>query len=74
MFMELVQIYGQLGFDSENTSKTEKPILMMKMFLKYFQEILQNHVFLLNSNQKLFGCGHNYYSKIIDIQCEILIQ
>ncbi|KAJ5080700.1 claret isoform a [Anaeramoeba ignava] len=56
--------YGQLGFDSETLQKTEKPILMMKNVSKIFSGNSSNHVFLLNSNQKLFGCGHNYYSQL----------
>ncbi|KAJ5076172.1 regulator of chromosome condensation [Anaeramoeba ignava] len=51
--------YGQLGFDSETLEKTEKPILMMKNVSKIFSGNFSNHVFLLNSNQELFGCGDN---------------
>ncbi|KAJ5075707.1 regulator of chromosome condensation [Anaeramoeba ignava] len=60
---------GQLGFDSEPLKKTEKPILMMKNVSKIFSGICSIHVFLLNSNQELFGCGNNDYGKITDIQC-----
>ncbi|KAJ5067565.1 rcc1-like g exchanging factor-like protein [Anaeramoeba ignava] len=51
--------FGQLGFDSETLEKTEKPILMMKNVSKIFSGISSDHVFLLNSNQELFGCGRN---------------
>ncbi|KAJ5080761.1 claret isoform a [Anaeramoeba ignava] len=51
--------YGQLGFDYETLPKTEKPILMMKNVSKIFSGNCSNHVFLLNSNQELFGCGYN---------------
>ncbi|KAJ5070173.1 hypothetical protein M0811_11202 [Anaeramoeba ignava] len=51
--------YGQLGFDSETLKKTEKPILMMKNVSKIFSGNSSKHVFLLNSNQELFGCGDN---------------
>ncbi|KAJ5075774.1 hypothetical protein M0811_06636 [Anaeramoeba ignava] len=51
--------YGQLGFDSETLFKTEKPILMMKNVSKIFSGNTSNFVFLLNSNQELFGCGYN---------------
>ncbi|KAJ5078772.1 hypothetical protein M0811_04495 [Anaeramoeba ignava] len=50
---------GQLGFDSETLPKTEKPILMMKNVSKIFSGNSSKHVFLLNSNQELFGCGDN---------------
>ncbi|KAJ5072389.1 hypothetical protein M0811_01403 [Anaeramoeba ignava] len=52
--------FGQLGFDSETLKETEKPILMMKNVSKIFSGNSSYHVFLLNSNQKLFGCGNNY--------------
>ncbi|KAJ5066794.1 btk-binding protein-related [Anaeramoeba ignava] len=51
--------YGQLGFDSETLKKTEKPILMMKNVSKIFSGNNSFHVFLLNLNQELFGCGYN---------------
>ncbi|KAJ5066414.1 regulator of chromosome condensation [Anaeramoeba ignava] len=51
--------YDQLGFDSKTLPKTEKPILMMKNVSKIFSGNSSNHVFLLNSNQELFGCGWN---------------
>ncbi|KAJ5073512.1 hypothetical protein M0811_08629 [Anaeramoeba ignava] len=63
--------YGQLGFDSKTLDKTEKPILMMKNVSKIFSGNYSLAVFLLNSNQELFGCGYNYtgqLGKIIDIQ------
>ncbi|KAJ5067766.1 claret isoform a [Anaeramoeba ignava] len=51
--------FGQLGFDSKTLKKTQKPILMMKNVSKIFSGSYSNHVFLLNSNQELFGCGNN---------------
>ncbi|KAJ5067722.1 claret isoform a [Anaeramoeba ignava] len=51
--------YCQLGFDSVTLKRTEKPILMMKNVSKIFSGNSANHVFLLNSNQELFGCGDN---------------
>ncbi|KAJ5072486.1 btk-binding protein-related [Anaeramoeba ignava] len=56
--------FGQLGFDSETISKTEKPILMMKNVSKIFSGTGSFHVFLLNSNQELFACGYNEYDQI----------
>ncbi|KAJ5073675.1 claret isoform a [Anaeramoeba ignava] len=56
--------FGQLGFDSKKLKKTEKPILMMKNVSKIFSGNTSRHVFLLNSNQELFGCGYNQYSQI----------
>ncbi|KAJ5069014.1 hypothetical protein M0811_12051 [Anaeramoeba ignava] len=53
---------GQIGFDSETLQKTEKPILMMKNVSKIFTGNSSYSVFLLNSNQELFGCGENFYS------------
>ncbi|KAJ5079491.1 regulator of chromosome condensation [Anaeramoeba ignava] len=50
----------QLGFDSEIFEETEKPILMMKNVSKIFSGNSSKYVFLLNSNQELFGCGYNY--------------
>ncbi|KAJ5074148.1 btk-binding protein-related [Anaeramoeba ignava] len=44
--------------------KTEKPILMMKNVSKIFSGTYSDHVFLLNSNQELFGCGYNYYGQL----------
>ncbi|KAJ5075216.1 claret isoform a [Anaeramoeba ignava] len=55
---------GQLGFDSKTLKKTKKPILMMKNVSKIFSGISSKHVFLLNSNQELFGCGWNYFSQL----------
>ncbi|KAJ5072859.1 hypothetical protein M0811_09305 [Anaeramoeba ignava] len=55
---------GQLGFDYETLDKTEKPILMMKNVSKIFSGNSSNHVFLLNSNQELFGCGDNYHGQL----------
>ncbi|KAJ5071814.1 hypothetical protein M0811_09974 [Anaeramoeba ignava] len=49
----------QLGFDSETLKETEKPILMMKNVSKIFSGNTSYHIFLLNSNQELFGCGYN---------------
>ncbi|KAJ5077130.1 claret isoform a [Anaeramoeba ignava] len=56
--------YGQLGFDSETLNKTKKPILMMKNVSKIFSGNNSNRVFLLNSNQELFGCGENRHGKL----------
>ncbi|KAJ5077124.1 hypothetical protein M0811_00444 [Anaeramoeba ignava] len=56
--------YGQLGLDSYSVKKTEKPILMMKNVYKIFSGNNSNSVFLLNSNQELFGCGYNYYGEL----------
>ncbi|KAJ5075459.1 claret isoform a [Anaeramoeba ignava] len=50
---------GQLGFDSDALDETKKPILMMKNVSKIFSGNTSSHVFLLNSNQELFGCGYN---------------
>ncbi|KAJ5070421.1 actin [Anaeramoeba ignava] len=55
---------GQLGFDSETLPKTEKPILMMKNVSKIFSGNSSIHVFLLNSNQELFGCGWNRHGQL----------
>ncbi|KAJ5075462.1 hypothetical protein M0811_07432 [Anaeramoeba ignava] len=56
--------YGQLGFDSETLFNTEKPILMMKNVSKIFSGNASKFVFLLNSNQELFGCGDNNSGQI----------
>ncbi|KAJ5076334.1 regulator of chromosome condensation [Anaeramoeba ignava] len=56
--------FGQLGFDSETLPKTEKPILMMKNVSKIFSGNSSNCIFLLNSNQELFGCGYNYSGQL----------
>ncbi|KAJ5068060.1 claret isoform a [Anaeramoeba ignava] len=56
--------YGQLGFDSKTLDKTEKPILMMKNVSKIFSGNTSAHVFLLNSNQELFGCGFNEHGQL----------
>ncbi|KAJ5067094.1 hypothetical protein M0811_13244 [Anaeramoeba ignava] len=56
--------FGQLGFDSETLKKTEKPILMMKNVSKIFSGNFSEFVFLLNSNQELFGCGDNYFYQL----------
>ncbi|KAJ5077308.1 btk-binding protein-related [Anaeramoeba ignava] len=55
---------GQLGFDSETLEKTEKPILMMKNVSKIFSGNASECVFLLNSNQELFGCGYNRFGQV----------
>ncbi|KAJ5076741.1 hypothetical protein M0811_00058 [Anaeramoeba ignava] len=55
---------GQLGFDFQKFPKTEKPILMMKNVCKIFSGNTSLHVFLLNSNQELFGCGNNFYGQL----------
>ncbi|KAJ5076693.1 hypothetical protein M0811_00010 [Anaeramoeba ignava] len=56
--------YGKLGFDYETLKETEKPILMMKNVSKIFSGNSSAHVFLLNSNQELFGCGNNQYAQL----------
>ncbi|KAJ5080237.1 claret isoform a [Anaeramoeba ignava] len=56
--------YAQLGFDYGTLQKTEKPILMMKNVSKIFSGNSANHIFLLNSNQELFGCGDNEYGQV----------
>ncbi|KAJ5070823.1 rcc1 and btb domain-containing protein [Anaeramoeba ignava] len=50
---------GQFGFDFQELSRTEIPILMMKNVSRIFSGNGSKHVFLLNSNQELFGCGYN---------------
>ncbi|KAJ5075239.1 claret isoform a [Anaeramoeba ignava] len=50
---------SQLGFGTKTIYKTEKPILMMKNVSKIFSGKCSSYVFLLNSNQELFGCGNN---------------
>ncbi|KAJ5077316.1 hypothetical protein M0811_00636 [Anaeramoeba ignava] len=55
---------NQLGFDSKTLPKTQKPILMMKNVSKIFSGNSSDCVFLLNSNQELFGCGYNYYGQL----------
>ncbi|KAJ5074361.1 claret isoform a [Anaeramoeba ignava] len=57
-------VFGQLGFDSKTLKKTRKPILMMKNVSKIFSGISSDYVFLLNSNQELFGCGFNQYGQL----------
>ncbi|KAJ5079464.1 regulator of chromosome condensation [Anaeramoeba ignava] len=56
--------YGQLGFDSKTIYQTQKPILMMKNVSKIFSGSSSISVFLLNSNQELFGCGYNFWSQL----------
>ncbi|KAJ5066757.1 claret isoform a [Anaeramoeba ignava] len=56
--------FGQLGFDFKTLEETEKPILMMKNVSKIFSGNSSNHVFLLNSNQELFGCGDNEFGQL----------
>ncbi|KAJ5079583.1 hypothetical protein M0811_14407 [Anaeramoeba ignava] len=56
--------YGQLGFDYETLNETKKPILMMKNVSKIFSGNSSKHVFLLNSNQELFGCGTNEWGQL----------
>ncbi|KAJ5075208.1 hypothetical protein M0811_07561 [Anaeramoeba ignava] len=55
---------GQLGFDYKTLKKTKKPILMMKNVFKIFSGISSHSIFLLNSNQELFGCGDNRYGQL----------
>ncbi|KAJ5080273.1 hypothetical protein M0811_03757 [Anaeramoeba ignava] len=69
--------YGQLGVDSITFQKTEKPILMMKNVSKIFSGNSSNYVFLLNSNQELFGFGDNQFGQVglgESIRKEIKIQ
>ncbi|KAJ5080417.1 hypothetical protein M0811_03902 [Anaeramoeba ignava] len=54
----------QLGFDYKTLIKTEKPILMMKNVSKIFSGFISYHVFLLNSNHELFGCGWNNHGQL----------
>ncbi|KAJ5072782.1 hypothetical protein M0811_09479 [Anaeramoeba ignava] len=56
--------YCQLGFNSKKIDKTQKPILMMKNVSKIFSGDYSDFVFLLNSNQELFGCGLNDYGQL----------
>ncbi|KAJ5079342.1 hypothetical protein M0811_04363 [Anaeramoeba ignava] len=56
--------FGQLGFDSETLKRTEKPILMMKNVSKIFSGGTSASIFLLNSNQELFGCGWNEFAQL----------
>ncbi|KAJ5074111.1 hypothetical protein M0811_00739 [Anaeramoeba ignava] len=56
--------YGQLGVDSQFLIRAQNPILMMKNVSKIFSGNSSLHVFLLNSNQELFGCGYNIYSQL----------
>ncbi|KAJ5069787.1 hypothetical protein M0811_02365 [Anaeramoeba ignava] len=54
----------QLGVDSKILKETEKPILMMKNVSKVFSGNTSNRVFLLNSNQELFGSGYNQWGQL----------
>ncbi|KAJ5078870.1 protein aardvark [Anaeramoeba ignava] len=56
--------FGQLGFDYFKLKRTEKPILMMKNVSKIFSGSSSEGVFLLNSNQELFGCGANNFGQL----------
>ncbi|KAJ5077353.1 hypothetical protein M0811_05875 [Anaeramoeba ignava] len=56
--------YCQLGFDSETLKETEKPILMMKNVSIIFSGNNSYHVFILNLNQELFGCGDNQFVQL----------
>ncbi|KAJ5074324.1 regulator of chromosome condensation [Anaeramoeba ignava] len=56
--------FGELGLDSETLNETEKPILMMKNVSKIFSGNSSFSVFVLNSNQELFGCGYNHYGQV----------
>ncbi|KAJ5072756.1 hypothetical protein M0811_09453 [Anaeramoeba ignava] len=55
---------NQLGFDSKTLKKAKKPILMMKNVSKIFSGNASKFVFLLNSNQELFGCGFNKHAQL----------
>ncbi|KAJ5075764.1 dolichol-phosphate mannosyltransferase subunit 1 [Anaeramoeba ignava] len=53
--------------DSDSGLRSERftnPILMMKNVSKIFSGICSYHVFLLNSNQELFGSGLNRYGQL----------
>ncbi|KAJ5067775.1 hypothetical protein M0811_02965 [Anaeramoeba ignava] len=54
----------QLGFDSKTIRKAEKPILMMKNVSKIFSGNSSTYIFLLNSNQELFGSGNNRFGQM----------
>ncbi|KAJ5077614.1 btk-binding protein-related [Anaeramoeba ignava] len=54
----------QVVFDSKTLKATQKPILMMKNVSKIFSGNSSSFVFLLNSNQELFGCGYNFYGQV----------
>ncbi|KAJ5077166.1 hypothetical protein M0811_00486 [Anaeramoeba ignava] len=56
--------YGQLGCNYFKVKRTEKPILMMKNVSRIFSGNNCDHVFLLNSNEELFGCGDNLYGQL----------
>ncbi|KAJ5073111.1 hypothetical protein M0811_09066 [Anaeramoeba ignava] len=56
--------FGQLGLDPKTYHKTQDPNLMMKNVSKIFSGNGSNCVFLLNSNQELFGCGWNKYGQL----------
>ncbi|KAJ5067765.1 claret isoform a [Anaeramoeba ignava] len=55
---------GQIGSDYEILKETEKPILMMKNVSKIFSGSYSKSVFLLNSNQELFGSGNNFSGEL----------
>ncbi|KAJ5076510.1 hypothetical protein M0811_06090 [Anaeramoeba ignava] len=52
----------KVGIEDQN--EKEKPILMMKNVSKIFSGISSDCVFLLNSNQELFGCGRNHTGQL----------
>ncbi|KAJ5073077.1 hypothetical protein M0811_09032 [Anaeramoeba ignava] len=58
--------FSQIAFKSNNKKKrkSEKPILMMKNVSKIFSGNNSLFVFLLNSNQELFGCGKNNHGTL----------
>ncbi|KAJ5078141.1 claret isoform a [Anaeramoeba ignava] len=67
--------FGQLSLSSKiiikkhknlnrKIRKTQKPILIMKNVSKVFSGASSEHVFLLNSNQELFGCGRNNHGSL----------
>ncbi|KAJ5077351.1 secretion-regulating guanine nucleotide exchange factor [Anaeramoeba ignava] len=55
---------AQLGISPKTLRKTQKPILMMKNVSKIFSGNNSYHVFLLNLNQELFGCGDNDHGQL----------
>ncbi|KAJ5074282.1 btk-binding protein-related [Anaeramoeba ignava] len=54
----------QLGLDSKTLKKAEKPVLMMQNVTKIYSGIFSNSVFLLDSNQEIFGCGLSFNGQL----------
>ncbi|KAJ5073644.1 hypothetical protein M0811_08481 [Anaeramoeba ignava] len=55
---------SQLGITRKKLPELNQPILMMKNVSKIFTGDNSKYVFLLNSNQELFGCGENKYGQL----------